>query len=125
MEAAPGDKEDKNNPNMDFSGYDKLTKDIEKGVGKVMGMYDDAKKQLMGTYDKIKNGSLHDFKHGGFVGSCPYTRDFVIKDGLTKKITVDICAVVKDARPVLYFIFYALFSTIFSILLFKIIIRLV
>lgn len=121
----PGDKEDKNNPNMDFSGYDKLTKDIEKGVGKVMGMYDDAKKQLMGTYDKIKNGSLHDFKHGGFVGSCPYTRDFVIKDGLTKKITVDICAVVKDARPVLYFIFYALFSTIFSILLFKIIIRLV
>ena len=121
----PGDKEDKNNPNMDFSGYDKLTKDVEKGVGKVMGMYDDAKKQLMGTYDKIKNGSLHDFKHGGFVGGCPYTRDFVIKEGLTKKITVDICAVVKDARPVLYFIFYAVFSTIFSILLFKIIIRLV
>ena len=121
----PGDKDDKNNPNMDFSGYDKLTKDIEKGVGKVMGMYDDAKKQLMGTYDKIKKGSLHDFKHRGFVGSCPYTRDFVIKDGLTKKITVDICAVVKDARPVLYFIFNAAFSTIFSILLFKIIIRLV
>lgn len=121
----PGDKDDKNNPNMDFSGYDKLTKDVEKGVGKVMGMYDDAKKQLMGTYDKIKNGSLHDFKHRGFVGSCPYTRDFVIKDGLIKKITIDICAVVKDARPVLYFIFYAVFSTIFSILLFKIIIRLV
>lgn len=121
----PGDKEDKNNPNMDFSGYDKLTKGVEKGVGKVMGMYDDAKKQLMGTYDKIKNGSLHDFKHRGFVGSCPYTRDFVIREGLTKKITVDICAVVKDARPVLYFIFYAVFSTIFSILLFKIIIRLI
>jgi len=122
----PGnDDDDKNNPKMDFSGYDKLTKDVEKGVGKVMDMYDDAKKQLMGAYDKIKNGSLSDFKPSGFVNSCPYTRDFVIKDGLTKKITIDICSVVKDARSVLYFIFYALFFTIFSILLFKIIIRLV
>lgn len=120
----PGD-DNKDNPNMDFSGYDKLTKDVEKGVGKVMDMYDDAKKQLMGAYDKVKNGSLSDFKPSGFVNSCPYTRDFVIKDGLTKKITIDICAVVKDVRPILYFIFFALFSTIFSILLFKIIIRLV
>ena len=120
----PGD-DDKNNPDMDFSGYDKLTKDVEKGMGQVMDMYDDAKKQLKDLYDKIKNGSLSDFKPSGFVASCPYTRDFVIKDGLSKKITIDICAVVKDARSVLYFIFYAIFSTIFSILLFKIIIRLV
>ena len=120
----PGD-DDKNNPDMDFSGYDKLTKDVEKGVGQVMDMYDDAKKQLMGAYDKIKNGSLSDFKPSGFVNSCPYTRDFVIKEGLTKKISIDICAVVKDARSVIYFVFYAIFSTLFSILLFKIIIRLV
>lgn len=123
----PGDKDDddKNNPKMDFSGYDKLTQDVEKGVGKVMGMYDDAKKQLMDIYDKIKNGSLSDFKPSGFVNSCPYTRDFVIKEGLIKKITIDICAVVKDARSVIYFVFCAIFSTLFSILLFKIIIRLV
>ena len=123
----PNDKDDddKNNPKMDFSGYDKLTKDVEKGMGQVMGMYDDAKKQLMDIYDKIKNGSLSDFKPSGFVNSCPYTRDFVIKEGLTKKISIDICAVVKDARSVIYFVFYAIFSTLFSILLFKIIIRLV
>lgn len=116
---------DKDNPEMDFSGYDKLTKTVSDGVKKVTDMYGDAKNQLQGAYDKIKNGSLSDFKPSGFVASCPYTRDFVIKDGLSKKITIDICAVVKDARSVLYFIFYAIFSTIFSILLFKIIIRLV
>ncbi|MBS6153582.1 MAG: hypothetical protein KH703_09385 [Campylobacter gracilis] len=123
----PGDKDDddKNNPKMDFSDYDKLTKTVSDGVKKITDMYGDAKSQLQGAYDKIKNGSLSDFKPSGFVASCPYTRDFVIKDGLSKKITIDICAVVKDARSVLYFIFYAIFSTIFSILLFKIIIRLV
>ena len=119
------DDGDKDNPKMDFSGYDKLTKTVSDGVKKVTDMYGDAKNQLQGAYDKIKNGSLSDFKPSGFVASCPYTRDFVIKDGLSKKITIDICAVVKDARSVLYFIFYAIFSTIFSILLFKIIIRLV
>lgn len=121
----PGNDGDKDNPKMDFSGYDKLTKTVSDGVKKVTDMYGDAKNQLQGAYDKIKNGSLSDFKPSGFVASCPYTRDFVIKDGLSKKITIDICAVVKDARSVLYFIFYAIFSTIFSILLFKIIIRLV
>lgn len=121
----PGNDGDKDNPKMDFSGYDKLTKTVSDGVKKVTDMYGDAKSQLQGAYDKIKNGSLSDFKPSGFVASCPYTRDFVIKDGLSKKITIDICAVVKDARSVLYFIFYAIFSTIFSILLFKIIIRLV
>ena len=121
----PGNDGDKDNPKMDFSGYDKLTKIVSDGVKKVTDMYGDAKSQLQGAYDKIKNGSLSDFKPSGFVASCPYTRDFVIKDGLSKKITIDICAVVKDARSVLYFIFYAIFSTIFSILLFKIIIRLV
>ena len=121
----PGNDGDKDNPKMDFSGYDKLTKTVSDGVKKVTDMYGDAKNQLQGAYDKIKNGSLNDFKPSGFVASCPYTRDFVIKDGLSKKITIDICAVVKDARSVLYFIFYAIFSTIFSILLFKIIIRLV
>lgn len=121
----PGNDGDKDNPKIDFSGYDKLTKTVSDGVKKVTDMYGDAKNQLQGAYDKIKNGSLSDFKPSGFVASCPYTRDFVIKDGLSKKITIDICAVVKDARSVLYFIFYAIFSTIFSILLFKIIIRLV
>jgi proline-rich receptor-like protein kinase PERK4 len=121
----PGNDGDKDNPKMDFSGYDKLTKTVSDGVKKVTDMYGDAKNQLQGAYYKIKNGSLSDFKPSGFVASCPYTRDFVIKDGLSKKITIDICAVVKDARSVLYFIFYAIFSTIFSILLFKIIIRLV
>ena len=121
----PGNDGNKDNPKMDFSGYDKLTKTVSDGVKKVTDMYGDAKNQLQGAYDKIKNGSLSDFKPSGFVASCPYTRDFVIKDGLNKKITIDICAVVKDARSVLYFIFYAIFSTIFSILLFKIIIRLV
>ena len=121
----PGNDDDKDNPKMDFSGYDKLTDTVSDGVKKITDMYGDAKSQLQGVYDKIKNGSLSDFKPSGFVASCPYTRDFVIKDGLSKKITIDICAVVKDARSVLYFIFYAIFSTIFSILLFKIIIRLV
>ena len=121
----PGNDGDKDNPKMDFSGYDKLTNTVSDGVKKITDMYGDAKNQLQGAYDKIKNGSLSDFKPSGFVASCPYTRDFVIKDGLSKKITIDICAVVKDARSVLYFIFYAIFSTIFSILLFKIIIRLV
>ena len=110
---------------MDFSGYDKLTKTVSDGVKKVTDMYGDAKNQLQGAYDKIKNGSLSDFKPGGVVQSCPINKEFTIKTGLTKKISIDICAVVKDARPVLYFIFYALFLTIFSVALFKIVLRLI
>ena len=121
----PGNDGDKDNPKMDFSGYDKLTKTISDGVKKVTDMYGDAKNQLQGVYDKIKNGSLSDFKPGGVVQSCPINKEFTIKSGLTKKISIDICAVVKDARPVLYFIFYALFLTIFSVALFKIVLRLI
>ena len=121
----PGNDDDKDNPKMDFSGYDKLTKTVSDGVKKITDMYGDAKSQLQGVYDKIKNGSLSDFKPGGFVQSCPINKEFTIKSGLTKKISIDICAVVKDARPVLYFIFYALFLTIFSVALFKIVLRLI
>ena len=121
----PGNDGDKDNPKMDFSGYDKLTKTVSDGVKKVTDMYGDAKNQLQGVYDKIKNGSLSDFKPGGVVQSCPINKEFTIKSGLTKKISIDICAVVKDARPVLYFIFYALFLTIFSVALFKIVLRLI
>ena len=121
----PGNDGDKDNPKMDFSGYDKLTKTVSDGVKKVTDMYGDAKNQLQGAYDKIKNGSLSDFKPGGVVQSCPINKEFTIKTGLTKKISIDICAVVKDARPVLYFIFYALFLTIFSVALFKIVLRLI
>ena len=121
----PGNDGDKDNPKMDFSGYDKLTKTVSDGVKKVTDMYGDAKNQLQGAYDKIKNGSLSDFKPGGVVQSCPINKEFTIKSGLTKKISIDICAVVKDARPVLYFIFYALFLTIFSVALFKIVLRLI
>lgn len=121
----PGNDGDKDNPKMDFSGYDKLTKTVSDGVKKVTDMYGDAKNQLQGAYDKIKNGSLSDFKPGGVIQSCPINKEFTIKSGLTKKISIDICAVVKDARPVLYFIFYALFLTIFSIALFKIVLRLI
>lgn len=121
----PGNDGDKDNPKMDFSGYDKLTKTVSDGVKKITDMYGDAKNQLQGAYDKIKNGSLSDFKPGGVVQSCPINKEFTIKSGLTKKISIDICAVVKDARPVLYFIFYALFLTVFSVALFKIILRLI
>ncbi len=121
----PGNDGDKDNPKMDFSGYDKLTKTVSDGVKKITDMYGDAKNQLQGAYDKIKNGSLSDFKPGGVVQSCPINKEFTIKTGLTKKISIDICAVVKDARPVLYFIFYALFLTIFSVALFKIVLRLI
>lgn len=121
----PGNDGDKDNPKMDFSGYDKLTKTVSDGVKKVTDMYGDAKNQLQGAYDKIKNGSLSDFKPGGVVQSCPINKEFTIKSGLSKKISIDICAVVKDARPVLYFIFYALFLTIFSVALFKIVLRLI
>ena len=121
----PGNDGDKDNPKMDFSGYDKLTKTVSDGVKKVTDMYGDAKNHLQGAYDKIKNGSLSDFKPGGVVQSCPINKEFTIKTGLTKKISIDICAVVKDARPVLYFIFYALFLTIFSVALFKIVLRLI
>lgn len=121
----PGKDGDKDNPKMDFSGYDKLTNTVSDGVKKVTDMYGDAKNQLQGVYDKIKSGSLSDFKPGGVVQSCPINKEFTIKSGLTKKISIDICAVVKDARPVLYFIFYALFLTIFSVALFKIVLRLI
>lgn len=121
----PGNDGDKDNPKMDFSGYDKLTKTVSDGVKKITDMYGDAKSQLQGAYDKIKNGSLSDFKPGGVVQSCPINKEFTIKSGLTKKISIDICAVVKDARPVLYFIFYALFLTVFSVALFKIVLRLI
>lgn len=121
----PGNDDDKDNSKMDFSGYDKLTKTVSDGVKKITDMYGDAKSQLQGAYDKIKNGSLSDFKPGGVVQSCPINKEFTIKTGLTKKISIDICAVVKDARPVLYFIFYALFLTIFSVALFKIVLRLI
>ena len=121
----PGNDGDKDNPKMDFSGYDKLTRTVSDGVKKVTDMYGDAKNQLQGAYDKIKNGSLSDFKPGGVVQSCPINKEFTIKSGLSKKISIDICAVVKDARPVLYFIFYALFFTIFSVALFKIVLRLI
>lgn len=97
----PGKDGDKDNPKMDFSGYDKLTKTVSDGVKKVTDMYGDAKNQLQGAYGKIKNGSLSDFKPGGVVQSCPINKEFTIKTGLTKKISIDICAVVKDARPVL------------------------
>ena len=78
----PGNDDDKDNSKMDFSGYDKLTKTVSDGVKKITDMYGDAKSQLQGAYDKIKNGSLSDFKPGGVVQSCPINKE--IKQGFTE-----------------------------------------
>lgn len=118
----PGDKDDKGE--FDFGKLNELNKTVGDGTNKFMKIFEDAKDQIVGAYNKLKKGKLSDFKVRGSVSSCPYTRDFVIKDGLTKKITVDICAVVKDARHVLYFIFYALFLFLFSLFTYKAIARL-
>lgn len=118
----PGDDDDKGK--FDFGKLNELNKTVEDGTNKFMKIFEDAKDQIVGAYNKLKKGKLSDFKVRGSVSSCPYTRDFVIKDGLTKKITVDICAVVKDARHVLYFIFYALFLFLFSLFTYKAIARL-
>ena len=118
----PGNDDD--NGKFDFGKLNELNETVEGGTNKFMKIFEDAKDQIVGAYNKLKKGQLSDFKVHGSVNSCPYTRDFVIKDGLTKKITIDICAVVKDARPVLYFIFYALFLFLFSLFTYKAIARL-
>ena len=119
----PGDKDD-DQSKFDFSKLNELNETVEGGTNKFMKIFEDAKDQIVGAYNKLKKGKLSDFKVHGSVNSCPYTRDFVIKDGLSKKITIDICVVVKDARSVLYFIFYALFLFLFSLFTYKAIVRL-
>ena len=116
----PGD----DNSKFDFSKLNELNETVEGGTNKFMKIFEDAKDQIVGAYNKLKKGQLSDFKVHGSVNSCPYSRDFVIKDGLSKKIIIDICAVVKDTRPVLYFIFYALFLFLFSLFTYKAIARL-
>ena len=117
----PGDDD---NGKFDFSKLNELNETVEGGTNKFMKIFEDAKDQIVGAYNRLKKGQLSDFKVHGSVNSCPYTRDFVIKDGLSKKIIIDICAVVKDTRPVLYFIFYALFLFLFSLFTYKAIARL-
>ncbi len=117
----PGDDD---NGKFDFSKLNELNETVEGGTNKFMKIFEDAKDQIVGAYNRLKKGKLSDFKVHGSVNSCPYTRDFVIKDGLSKKITIDICVVVKDARSVLYFIFYALFLFLFSLFTYKAIARL-
>lgn len=119
----PGDKDD-DQAKFDFSKLNELNETVEGGTNKFMKIFEDAKDQIVGAYNRLKKGKLSDFKVHGSVNSCPYTRDFVIKDGLSKKITIDICVVVKDARPVLYFIFYALFLFFFSLFTYKAVARL-
>ena len=119
----PGDKDD-DQSKFDFSKLNELNETVEGGTNKFMKIFEDAKDQIVGAYNRLKKGKLSDFKVHGSVNSCPYTRDFVIKDGLSKKITIDICVVVKDARPVLYFIFYALFLFLFSLFTYKAVARL-
>ncbi|WP_297949623.1 hypothetical protein [uncultured Campylobacter sp.] len=119
----PGDKDD-DQAKFDFSKLNELNETVEGGTNKFMKIFEDAKDQIVGAYNRLKKGKLSDFKVHGSVNSCPYTRDFVIKDGLSKKITIDICVVVKDARPVLYFIFYALFLFLFSLFTYKAVARL-
>ena len=119
----PGDKDD-DQSKFDFSKLNELNETVEGGTNKFMKIFEDAKDQIVGAYNRLKKGQLSDFKVHGSVNSCPYTRDFFIKEGLTKKITVDICAVVKDTRPVLYFIFYALFLFLFSLFTYKAVARL-
>lgn len=117
----PGDDD---NGKFDFGKLNELNEAVEGGTNKFMKIFEDAKDQIVGAYNRLKKGKLSDFKVHGSVNSCPYTRDFVIKDGLSKKITIDICVVVKDARSVLYFIFYALFLFLFSLFTYKAVARL-
>ena len=117
----PGDDD---NGKFDFGKLNELNETVEGGTNKFMKIFEDAKDQIVGAYNRLKKGKLSDFKVHGSVNSCPYTRDFVIKDGLSKKIIIDICAVVKDTRPVLYFIFYALFLFLFSLFTYKAVARL-
>ena len=117
----PGDDD---NGKFDFGKLNELNEAVEGGTNKFMKIFEDAKDQIVGAYNRLKKGKLSDFKVHGSVNSCPYTRDFVIKDGLSKKIIIDICAVVKDTRPVIYFIFYALFLFLFSLFTYKAVARL-
>ena len=117
----PGDDD---NGKFYFGKLNELNETVEGGTNKFMKIFEDAKDQIVGAYNRLKKGKLSDFKVHGSVNSCPYTRDFVIKDGLSKKIIIDICVVVKDARSVLYFIFYALFLFLFSLFTYKAVARL-
>ena len=118
----PGDKDDKGE--FDFGKLNELNKNVGNGTNEFMKIFEDAKNQIVGAYNKLKKGQLSDFKVRGSVSSCPYTFDFVIKEGTTKKIIIDICAFIKDTRPFLYFIFYALFLFLFSLFTYKAIARL-
>ncbi|WP_298987306.1 hypothetical protein [uncultured Campylobacter sp.] len=117
----PGDDD---NGKFDFSKLNELNETVEGGTNKFMKIFEDAKDQIVGAYNRLKKGQLSDFKVHGSVNSCPYTRDFIMDERFSKKITIDICAFLKDARPFLYFIFYALFLFLFSLFTYKAVARL-
>ena len=118
----PGDDDD--NGKFDFGKLNELNETVEGGTNKFMKIFEDAKDQIVGAYNRLKKGQLSDFKVHGSVNSCPYTRDFIMEEKFSKKITIDICVFLKDARPFLYFIFYALFLFLFSLFTYKAIARL-
>ncbi|MDA3053113.1 hypothetical protein [Campylobacter sp. JMF_03 NE3] len=123
-ETPSGDCEGEDCGNVDYNGIDDLNKNVSEGVGKILDMFDNAKDSVIGVYDKIKGGELSSFN--SFCGmNCGRKFEFTIPKYKTIPIEVNLCSVTDSVKNVLYLVFYAFFVTLFSVSLFKIIIRLI